>query len=107
MRPSARKEPEMNQPTAEHALHELDVLVGEWTTQATWPNGQTYAGKSTVEWLDSKGALLQRTVLGHPKAPYGISVIGCDGAKGTYYMLYSDDRGVCRVMEMSIGNGEM
>ena len=97
----------MNQPTAERALHELDVLVGEWTTQATWPNGETYTGKSTVEWLDSKAHLVQRTVLGHPKAPYGISVIGCDGANGTYYMLYSDDRGVCRVMQMSIGNGEM
>ena len=33
-------------------------------------------------------------------------IIGCDGAKGTYFQLYSDERGVCRVYEMSIGNGE-
>jgi hypothetical protein len=31
---------------------------------------------------------------------------GCDAANGTYYQLYSDERGVCRVYEMSIGNGE-
>ena len=33
-------------------------------------------------------------------------IIGCDAANGTYYQLYSDDRGVCRVYEMSIGDGE-
>lgn len=34
-----------------------------------------------------------------------VSVIGCDGANGTYVQLYSDERGVGRVYEMSIGNG--
>ncbi len=34
------------------------------------------------------------------------SIIGCDAANGTYYQLYSDDRGVCRVYEMSIGDSE-
>jgi len=37
-----------------------------------------------------------------PEAPDGTAMIGCDAAKGTYYQLYSDDRGVCRVYEMSI-----
>ncbi len=32
--------------------------------------------------------------------------MGCDAANGAYYQLYSDDRGVCRVYEMSIGGGE-
>jgi hypothetical protein len=31
---------------------------------------------------------------------------GCDAANGTYYQLYSDERGVCRVYEMSIGDGQ-
>ncbi len=31
--------------------------------------------------------------------------MGCDAANGKYYQLYSDDRGVCRVYEMSIGGG--
>ena len=33
-------------------------------------------------------------------------MIGCDAANGTYFQLYTDDRGVCRVYEMSIGDGE-
>jgi hypothetical protein len=41
-----------------------------------------------------------------PEAPDGVSIIGCDAANGTFYQLYSDDRGVCRVYEMSIGDGE-
>ena len=32
--------------------------------------------------------------------------MGCDAANGTYFQLYSDERGVCRVYEMSIGDGE-
>lgn len=97
----------MNQPTAEQALHELEVLVGEWTMQATWPNGETYPGRVTFEWLESKAHLLQRGTLDHSKAPDNICVIGCDAANGTYYMLYSDERVVCRVMQMNIGSGSI
>jgi len=32
--------------------------------------------------------------------------MGCDAANGTYFQLYSDERGVCRVYEMSIGDRE-
>ncbi len=41
-----------------------------------------------------------------PDAPDSISIIGCDAANGTYVQLYSDERGVCRVYQMSIGSGE-
>jgi hypothetical protein len=41
-----------------------------------------------------------------PEAPDSISIMGCDAAKGTYFQLYSDERGVCRVYEMSISDGE-
>jgi hypothetical protein len=41
-----------------------------------------------------------------PDAPDNISIIGCDATNGTYFQLYSDERGVCRVYEMTIGNGE-
>jgi pimeloyl-ACP methyl ester carboxylesterase len=35
-----------------------------------------------------------------------VRVYGCDAANLTYYQLYTDDRNVCRIFEMSIGNGE-
>lgn len=41
-----------------------------------------------------------------PEAPDAITIKGCDAANGTYHQLYSDDRGVCRVYEMSIDDRE-
>jgi uncharacterized protein (DUF342 family) len=50
--------------------------------------------------------VVQRTVVELPEAPDSICIIGCDAANGTYFQLYSDERGVSRVYDMSIGNGE-
>ena len=98
----------MDQPTAEHALRELEPLVGEWTMEAKWPNGEEWqgGGRVTFEWHASGAHLVERGTVELPEAPDNVSIIGCDGANGTYFQLYSDDRGVCRIYEMSIGNGE-
>jgi hypothetical protein len=40
-----------------------------------------------------------------PEAPDGVAVIGCDGMNATYYQLYTDERDVQRVYEMSLGDG--
>jgi hypothetical protein len=98
----------MDQPTAEQALRELEPLVGAWTVEASWPSGERWPGGGTVtfEWHPSRAHLVERGTVELPEAPDNISVIGCDAANGTYYQLYSDDRGVCRVYEMSIGEGE-
>src|SRR5215218_2928489 len=53
-----------------------------------------------------RGASGERSTVELPEAPDGVSIMGCDGANGTYYQLYSDERGVCRVYEMSVGGGE-
>jgi len=98
----------MDQPTAEEALRRLEPLVGEWTLEAigadgvSWPGG----GRVTFEWHDSRTLLVQRGTVDHPEAPDNVSIIGCDGANGTYVQLYSDERGVCRIYQMSIDNGE-
>ena len=100
----------IDQPTAEQALKELEVLVGEWSMQATPPGGEPWPGEATTtfEWLEGSDnrLLIERSTVEMPEAPDIVCVIGCDAANGTYYQLYSDDRGVCRVYEMSIGNGE-
>jgi hypothetical protein len=54
----------------------------------------------------SEAHLVERGTAELPEAPDNVSIIGCDAANGTYFQLYSDERGVCRVYEMSIGNGE-
>jgi hypothetical protein len=98
----------MDQPTAEQALGELERLVGEWSVEATWPGGELppAAGRATFEWHESRAHLVGRTTSDLAEAPDTIAIIGCDAANGTYFQLYSDDRGVCRVYEMSIGGGE-
>jgi hypothetical protein len=98
----------MDQPTAEKALKELEVLVGEWTMEAIPPGGDPWPGEAhaVFEWLEGGQLLLERSTVEMPEAPNGVCVYGCDAANGTYYQLYTDDRNVCRVYEMSVGDGE-
>jgi hypothetical protein len=107
--PEASEECEMTgQPTAENALEELVPLVGEWTLEATSPGGPPWPGdgKATFAWMEGHQLLIERFAVELAEAPDGICVIGCDASNGTYFQLYTDDRGVCRIYEMSIGNGE-
>lgn len=98
----------MDQATAEEALRRLEPLVGEWTLEATPPGGPPWPGGGRVifEWHASGAHLVQRGTVELPEAPDNVSIIGCDGATGTYIQLYTDERGVCRIYEMSIGDGD-
>ncbi|MGH2786191.1 MAG: hypothetical protein ACRDJ1_13095 [Actinomycetota bacterium] len=98
----------MDQQTAEQALRALEPLVGEWSLEATWPNGEKWpgGGKVTFSWHGSGRHLVERGSADLPEAPDNVSIIGCDAANGTYTQLYTDERGVCRIYLMSIDNGE-
>ncbi len=98
----------MDQPTAENALKEMEILIGEWTMEAKPPDGDPWpgSGRLTFEWMDGAPFLIQRWSIDMPEAPNGTAILGCDAAEGRYFQLYSDDRNVCRVYEMGIGDGE-
>jgi hypothetical protein len=98
----------IDQPTAEDALRRLEPLVGEWTLVAVGPGGEQWPGEAgaTVEWHPSGAHLIQRSWADLPEAFAMLSIIGCDATNATYYQLYSDNRGVCRVYEMSISETE-
>ena len=98
----------MSQLTAEEALLRLEPLIGEWALELVFPSGERLDGQAhtTIEWHSSGAHLVQRTTVEVPGAPSVTAIMGCDAANGTYYQLYSDDRGVCRVYEMSIGDAE-
>ena len=98
----------MDQPTAEDALRPLDRLVGEWALEAKGRDGEPWpgGGRATFEWHDSRAHLVQRTTIDLPEAPDSTSIIGCDAANGTYSQLYSDERGVCRIYEMTMSADE-
>jgi hypothetical protein len=94
--------------TAGDAVRKLGMLVGEWTLEAFGPGGQRWPGeaRATIEWHDSGAHLVKRSAIDVPEAPREVSIIGCDAANGTYYQLYSDDRGVCRAYDMRIDDRE-
>jgi hypothetical protein len=98
----------MDQPSARPALRRLEPLVGEWIIEAQGPDGKPWpgGGRVTFEWHASGAHLIERGTADLPEAPDNVSVIGCDAVNGTYFQLYSDERGVCRVYEMSMGDGE-
>ena len=98
----------MRQITSEDALRRLEPLIGTWELEAIPAGGEPWPGqaRSTIEWHDSRAHVIQRSTNEMPQAPNAISIMGCDAANGTYFQLYSDDRGVCRVYEMHIGDGE-
>jgi hypothetical protein len=98
----------IDQPTAEEALKQLEPLLGEWILESRSPDGEPWPGEAlaSFEWHNSRAHLIARSTADVPGAPNTVSIIGCDAANGSYYQLYSDDRGVCRVYEMTIGNGE-
>jgi hypothetical protein len=98
----------MIQPTADAALRALEPLVGEWTMEAVGPDGKMWPGegRASFVWHSSGAHLVQRIVTGVPDAPDSTSIIGCDAGNGTYVQLYSDERGVCRVYAMTMGEGE-
>jgi hypothetical protein len=98
----------VKQRTAEEALKRLEPLVGEWRVTATQAGGEPWPGegRSTFEWHESGAHLVARSTVDIAGVPDAVSIIGCDAANGTYVQLYSDERGVCRVYQMSIGDGE-
>ena len=103
----------MDQPTIEPMLAELDRFVGEWTMTAGPPGGPPWPGAARVRFASLEGGafLVERWSIdasglpeGTPKS--GTSLYGCDAAHGTYVQLYHDDRGVCRVYQMGLRDGE-
>ena len=103
----------MDQPTAEPMLRALDRFVGEWAMTAGPPGGPPWPGAARVrfEWIEGGAFLAERWSLDAAGLPEGTptsgtSVYGCDAAHGTYFQLYHDDRGVCRVYAMGLRGGE-
>ena len=97
----------MNESVDTAARERLEALVGEWAMEAGPPGGPPWPGAARVmfEWLEGAPLLIERWQVDLPEAPDGVAVIGCDGMSGTYYQLYTDERDVQRVYEMSLSDG--
>lgn len=89
-------------------IEDLEPLIGEWRMDASPPGGPPWPGEGrvTFEWLEGGAFLCQRWSVDMPEAPNGVAVIGADTSKGAFFQLYTDERGVHRVYEMSFADGE-
>lgn len=98
-------EPQPPQPT--HSLHAYEVLIGEWTMVGTHPAlPSAVQGHSTFEWLKQDALLVWHFDWAHGHGlPSAYSVIGHDDAVEPCSVLYTDERGVARIYQMSLADG--
>jgi hypothetical protein len=97
----------MSESTNTAARERLQALIGEWAIEAKPPGGPPWpgGGRVTFEWLEGVALLIERFHVDLPEAPDGVAVIGCDGLSDTFYQLYTDERDVQRIYEMSLDAG--
>ena len=82
------------------------ALVGTWTTEATHPSmDEIVPGRMTVEWLEGRRFLVQRSVNDHEAFPDAICVIGPPESGDRLVMEYFDSRGVRRTYGISLEEG--
>src|SRR5438105_9092067 len=103
------EEQPMQQQTRHPMLEHLDVLVGQWQTEATHRlrPGTVVRGHATFEWLEGGHFLIWRAVTEHPDFPDRLSILGCDSAEAgaACSMHYFDSRGVSRVYALGAEAG--
>ena len=89
-------------------LRSLEPLVGEWTMEARPPGGEPWPGGGTVkfEWIEGGAFLREEWAIDLPEAPNGVAVFGRDAGRDLIFQLYTDERDVHRIYEVSLEGGE-
>jgi len=92
------------------ALGELEFLAGEWHMELSnapfLPSrDDTAHGHVTFEWIEDGALLVMRQSEQSGNPPSARWAIGRDESGPGYKVLYSDNRGVSRVYEMSFSEG--
>ena len=87
-------------------VHELEPLVGEWATEVRMPgDDEVIRGRTTFEWLEGGGYLIQRAEMEDPVFPRGVMAIGPAAGGDRVVQHYFDSRGVARIYEISLEDG--
>jgi hypothetical protein len=89
-------------------LGALEPLVGEWSMEATPPGGEPWPGGGTAEfeWIDDGAFLRETWAIDLPEAPNGVAIFGCDRRRDLIFQLYTDERDVHRIYEVTLEDGE-
>jgi len=88
------------------ALSPLSFLIGEWTTTGTHPErpGKTLRGRTSFTWHEGGAFLIMRSEVDDPDFPDGVAIIGSDNSATKLAMTYFDERGVSRLMSVSVAD---
>lgn len=88
------------------ALKPLAFLVGEWRTTGAHPAfpGEALHGLTSFAWHEGGAFLIMRSQVDHPQFPDGVAIIGSDDS-GRLVMSYFDERGVSRIIDVTVGEG--
>jgi len=91
-------------------LEELEALIGDWDMELSnasfLPDPKTMIrGSASFEWIEDGDYLVIRQGKKEAGANYSTWIIGRDESSSNYTILYSDDRSVSRVYEMTLKNG--
>lgn len=92
--------------TQNQALQPLEFLIGEWRTTGAHPMvpGKKLSGRTSFAWHEGGAFLIMRQQVNEPGFPDGVAIIGSDGAGGGFTMVYFDERGTSRVLDVSVGD---
>ncbi len=102
-----KKDSDRQPPQPTRSMKQFDILRGEWTMVGSHPYlPAAVHGHSLFEWL-REGALLVWHFDWDPGQgiPSAYSIIGHDDAAEPCSMLYTDERGVARIYQMSLADG--
>ncbi len=111
----SKNPPPPRRPKRNPVLRRLEALVGEWEMQASAGGQSLGSGRAEFKWVEGGAFLLRREQAKPAKSlpaemtaasPFPTrAVIGLDESTGEFTMLYSDARGVSRVVQMRLNDG--
>jgi hypothetical protein len=87
-------------------MQAFQPLVGEWAIEIDFPGHDgVIGGRTTFEWLEGGGYLIQRSVVDDPRFPRGVMVFGPDVGGERIVQHYFDSRGIARIYDVSFEDG--
>jgi hypothetical protein len=87
-------------------MQAFEMLVGEWAIEIRLPGHDgVIGGRTTFEWLEGGGYLIQRSVADDPRFPRGVMVVGPAVGGGRIVQHYFDSRGIARIYDVSFEQG--
>ena len=89
------------------ALGQLKFLIGDWRTTGSHPivPGKVLAGRTSFAWHQGGAFLIMHSQVDEPQFPDGVAILGSDDAAGKFAMIYFDERGTSRLLDVTVGEG--